>query len=198
MEIPKEIKVKTIYEAEKQIYKLITQGVPQNEITEITININEHTRHFNPSQISKIKKKLERPEENYDENKDFLTAELFKDFKNGHTVLEIVMNKGYKLDIVEAAYEKYIRHTDMEVIPKWFVDNLRKYCFELECHFAPDNPTPKNKIEFEDMNTWINDSVGIAILSDTEDRRTQNEQKKYNGYRSKEKPVMVSIFPRSY
>lgn len=163
-DIPKEIKVNSITEAEKEIYRLINQGMPQNEITKINFFISGISRHFNPSQISKIKKKLETIEIT-DESKDYLTAELFVDFKKGKSVSDIIIEKGYKVDIVEKTYEKYIRLEKMELVPKWFMDNLRYSCYKLECHYVPENPTPKEKISCEDMNVYLNDCVDISIMA---------------------------------
>jgi len=169
MQVPREIKVKTIHEAEKQVYQLIKQSVPQNEITQIDFVIDGILRHFSPSQISKIKKKMENTEE--DNNKDSLTQKLFVDFENGETVMGVVTKKGYKLEIIEAAYENYLRLNELETVPKWFIEYLRESCYKLECHYGPENPIPKEKIDFMDIGNYLNDCANLTILSETQDFR---------------------------
>jgi len=196
-QIPKEIRVNTIYEAEKQVYQLILQSIPQNKIVGIIFFIGEHKKQFNPSQISKIKKKFENMEESNEGSKDYLTAELFRYFEKGYTVLQIVLKKDYKSEIVETAYEKYLKLKEMELVPKWFMNSLREHCYKLECHYAVDKPTPKEKIDFMGIDTYLGDCADISILSETVDLRIDKpkiEQHAPNNYRSKEKPVFYSIF----
>jgi len=197
-QIPNEIKVKSMDEAEKRIYQLTIQSIPQNEITQIAFNINDdYVRHFSPSQISKVKKKIENLEENNDENKDFVTAELFKDFEKGDKILDIVMKKGYKLEIVEMAFEKYTKLKEIETVPKEFMNSLRESCYKLESHIEPNNPTPKSKIDFTDIDTFMRDCIDISILSETEDLRIHKptiKSETSSAYHSREKPVFYSIF----
>jgi len=164
-QIPKKISVKTLDELDDRVYQLILEGFPQNHILQIKFDVNGIEQRLNVSKLSKIKKKFEGIKDKEDDDKDPLSAYLFKKFSEGKNEVEVVIATKLKPEIVEKKYEQYNRLGDKEVVPKWFMDKIRAQCYRLELHYNPDDPCPSSKLDYNSMGMFISSSVDTDIDS---------------------------------
>lgn len=136
-ELIEKITTHSFHEADNKIYELLIKQYLPKEITQIEFVIQGIPRHYNITQISKIKKGFEAKYIEEDESKDLRTAFLFKQFDKDKSIIDVVKEKGYKLEIVKKAYDEYLELKGEIVVPKWFVDDLKEEEIRFERHYNP-------------------------------------------------------------
>jgi len=115
------IKVDSIDQAEKIILEHVNNGENYRDIAQIAFDVNGTTKRFNPSQISKIKAKNE---ENQAQNaRDPDKSLVFKMFKAGKSITDVVIETKLEFDYVTKAHKEFLESEDKVMIPKWFFDD---------------------------------------------------------------------------
>jgi len=116
------IKVDSIEQAEKIILEHVNNVENYRDIAQITFNVNGTTKRFNPSQISKIKAKIE---ENQAQNgHDADKSMVFKMFRKDKNPTDVVIETGLNFDYVKKAHEEYLEFEGHEIVPKSWLENL--------------------------------------------------------------------------
>jgi len=116
------ITVDSLDQAEKIILEHINNGENYRDIAQITFTINDTIKRFNPSQISKIKGKNE---ENQAQNLlDPDKSTVFKMFKKGKKLTDVIIDTGLDYDYVKKAHRQYLESEQLVEIPKSFYDNV--------------------------------------------------------------------------
>jgi len=116
------ITVESLEQAEKIILEHINNGENYRDIAQITFSINDNIKRFNPSQISKIKGKNE---ENQAQNRhDSDKSRVFKMFKKGKKLTDVVIDTGLDYDYVKNARKQYLDSENLVEIPKSFYKKI--------------------------------------------------------------------------
>jgi len=117
------INVETIEEAEKIILEHVNNGENYRDIAQITFDVNGSVKRFNPSQISKIKAKIEenQAQNAHDPDKSL----VFKMFKAGKSITDVVIETKLEFDYVTKAHKEFLESEDKVMIPKWFYSDVR-------------------------------------------------------------------------
>jgi len=114
------IKVDSIEQAEKIILEHVNNGKNYRDIAQIAFDVNGTVKRFNPSQISKIKAKNE---ENQAQNAhDSDKSLVFKMFKAGKSITDVVIETGLNYEYVKKAHEEFLESEDKVMVPKWFYE----------------------------------------------------------------------------
>jgi len=116
------IPVDSIDQAEKIILEHINNGENYRDISQITFSINDTIKRFNPSQISKIKGKSEQnqAQNRHDQDK----ATIFKMFKKGKKLADVIIDTTLDYDYVKNAHQQYLESKNLVEIPKSFYDKV--------------------------------------------------------------------------
>jgi len=136
-ELMHEYECQTIHDAEKMVYELLLKQVPQKEIMKIEFIIKDIPRHFNPVQISKIKRKFENIEKP-DDKKRPLEANLFKLFKQGISPIDAVIKTGLDPNFVESTYKRYLEFLGISTIATAHLNELTNIALHVEQSLNPD------------------------------------------------------------
>ena len=130
--IPEKIIVDSIEEEEKAIYRLILEQVPQNKIIQIEFNVKGISRHHNPSDISKIKKKFEnKNSENFNDD-SYKEAKLFELYENGHDMVQAKIQTRYDTELIERIWGLYVKWKGIRIIPKSTYDDFMEHTLKWE------------------------------------------------------------------
>ena len=116
------IPVNSIDAAEKIILEHINNGKNYRDIAQITFSINGTIKRFNPSQISQIKAKSEQKQAQNRHDSDKST--VFKMFKKGKKLTDVIIETGLDYDYVKNARKQYLDSEKLVEIPKSFYDNV--------------------------------------------------------------------------
>ena len=116
------LKFDTLEEAEKAVYELVKQGKNFRDIAQIGFDIAGNVKRYNPSQISKIKAKLEpkAPENHLDQDK----SKVFALFKKNKKPTDVIIETGLSFEYVKKSYEEFLEFEEKILVPKYWIDNL--------------------------------------------------------------------------
>ena len=112
------IKVDSIDQSEKIILEHVNNGENYRDIAQITFEVNGTVKRFNPSQISKIKAKYEQNQAQNGHDAD--KSMVFKKFRDGKSIINVVIETGLNYEYVKKAYEEFLESEDKIPVPKWF------------------------------------------------------------------------------
>ncbi len=114
------IKVDSLDQAEKIILEHVNNGKNYRDIAQITFDVNGTVKRFNPSQISKIKAKIEenQAQNAHDPDKSL----VFKKFREGKSLIDVVIETGLNYEYVKKAHEEFLESEDKVMVPKWFYE----------------------------------------------------------------------------
>ncbi len=136
-EIQYEYECQTIHEAEKIIYDLAINQVPQKEILKIKIFINGNPYPLNPVKISKIKHRFENTE-NSDGKKRPEIAMLFKLFKKQTGLRDAIIKTELDPDFVESVYKRYLKTIGISTIATSYLNELWDIALLVEQSINPN------------------------------------------------------------
>jgi len=116
------IKVDSLDQAEKIILEHVNNGENYRDIAQITFDVNGTVKRFNPSQISKIKAKIEenQAQNAHDPDKSL----VFKMFKAGKSITDVVIETKLEFDYVTKAHKEFLESEDKVTVPKWFYNEI--------------------------------------------------------------------------
>jgi len=116
------IPVDSLDQAEKIILEHINNGENYRDIAQITFSINGTIKRFNPSQISKIKAKNDQNQAQNRHDSD--KSRVFKMFKKGKKLTDVVIETGLDYDYVKNARKQYFDSENLVEIPKSFYKKI--------------------------------------------------------------------------
>jgi len=156
--VPEKIIVDSIEEEEKEIYQLILEQVPQNKIIQIEFIVNGVSRHHNPSNISKIKKKFENKNSENVNDDSYKEAKLLEIFVNDGDRVQAKIQTRYETELIERAWEIYVKWKGEKIISKSTFDELMESTLKFDHHF--NDPTSNiSDMSIELMKEYFTSSV---------------------------------------
>lgn len=116
-------------EAEDEVYRQVKSGTNFRDITKLGFLINGIVKHFNPSQISKIKTKFEPKIDT--KNLDLDKAKVFKLFKKGMKPTNVLIKTGLGYDFVDKAHREFLEFENRVIVPQWFEEYMYNLAFKV-------------------------------------------------------------------
>jgi len=123
------IKVETLKQAEKIILEHVNNGENYRDIAQITFDVNGTVKRFNPSQISKIKAKIEESQAQNAHDPD--KSLVFKKFREDKSIIDVVIETGLDYEYVKKAYEEFLESENETAVYNEWLDNLHDMSMEI-------------------------------------------------------------------
>src|SRR3989442_2539065 len=127
----------TLDEAKKDIFRRVQRGESYREIVKTRYTIDDRTKRFSISEISKIKQEFTGQASN-SKNKDPDMAFLFKEFDKEESLTDIVIKTQLGPDLVKQAHDKYLEFRDKRMIRGWFEDKIYEFGSRIKGEEVPD------------------------------------------------------------
>lgn len=137
--IPEKIIVDTIEEEDKEIYRMILEQKPQNEIMQIEFIVNGVSRHHNASYISKIKKKFENKNSENFNDESYKEAKVLELYQNGYDRVRAKIKTRYNTELIERVWNQYVTWKEIKIISKPIFDAFITSTLKMEQRY--NDPT---------------------------------------------------------
>ena len=123
------IKVDSIENAEKIILEHVNKRENYRDIAQIAFDVNGTIKRFNPSQISKIKAKIEenQAQNAHDPDKSL----VFKKFRDGKSIINVVIETGLNYEYVKKADEEFLESENETSVYNEWIDHLHDMSMEI-------------------------------------------------------------------